>query len=131
MVPSADSGKIKWSSRYNTYGIISEDENGLTIKKDGYYLLNLQVTLKATKCPCNGTRQSDCMVTVSILDRNLLQGWISTQTCSTGLLGKVEKLSQGTKLQIKKGLKDKIDETESLTHLDIIMLHSEGPVVRP
>lgn len=131
MVPSADRGKIKWSSRYNTYNIISEDENGLTIHEDGYYLLNLQVTLKTARCPCNGTRRSDCMVTVRSPDRDLLQGWISTQTCSTGLLGKVEKLSRGTKLEIEKRLKDKIDETESLTHLDIIMLQSEGLVVRP
>lgn len=131
MVPSAESGKIKWSSRYNTYNIISEDENGLTIQEDGYYLLNLQVTLKTTRCPCNGTRRSDCMVTVRIKDRDLLQGWINTQTCSTGLLGKVEKLSRGTKLEIEKKLNYKIDETESLTHLDIIMLQSEGLVVRP
>lgn len=130
MVPSAESGKIKWSSRYDTYNIIKEDENGLTIKQDGYYLLNLQVTLKTTRCPCNETRQLDCMVTVKGRGRNLLQGWINTQTCSTGLLGKVEKLSRETKLEIEKKLKFKIDETESLTHLDIIMLQSEG-LVRP
>lgn len=131
MVPPAESGKIKWSSRYDTYNVISEDEHGLTIQEDGYYLLNLQVTLKTARCPCNGTRRPDCRITVRGRGRDLLQGWISAQTCSTGLLGKVEKLSRGTKLEIEKVLKDNIDETESLTHLDIIMLQSEGLVVRP
>lgn len=124
MVPSADNGKIKWSPRYDTNGIISGDENGLTIQEDGYYLLNLQVTLKTSLCPCNGTRRSGCMVKVRDKERDLLQGRINTQTCSTGLLGKVEKLGRGTKLEITNILNYKIDDSESLTHLDIIMLQS-------
>lgn len=121
MVPSAENGKIKWKSRYESNGIISEDKEGLTIQEDGYYFLNLQVTLKMTNCPCNGTKGLDCTVKLMCKDRDVLLGWINAQTCSTGLLGKVERLGRGTTLEIHKMLNGIADE-ESLTHLDIIML---------
>lgn len=63
------------------------------------------------------------MVRLSYNDQVLLQGWINTNTCSTGLLGKVEMLSGGSKLEFTINMpNNKIDESESLTHLDIIML---------
>lgn len=122
MVPFAENGKIRWKPRYETNGTISENDKGLMIQEDGYYFLNLQVTLKT--CPCNGTSGSECVVKLKGRDRDLLLGWINAQTCSTGLLGKVEMLSQGTTLEIAQMLD--IDESEILTHLDIIMLQPRG-----
>lgn len=122
MIPFIENGKIRWRPRYPTNGIVSENDKGLIIHEDGYYFLNLQVTLKTAKCPCNGTRGSECVVKLRGKDRDLLLGWINTQTCSTGLLGKVEVLSRGTTLEMAKMLNHDIDGSESLTHLDIIML---------
>lgn len=124
MFLSAESDKIKWLPRYDN--LTTEGGQGFTIQESGYYYLNLQVTLKTTVCPCNQTRQSECMVTLTCHSclRDLLEGWINPQTCSTGLLGKVEKLSQGNTLEITKIPKN-IDESEPLTHLDIIMLQTQ------
>lgn len=45
--PTATS-KIKWVAMTpNSEGLISKEGESLTIKKDGYYFLNLQVTLKS------------------------------------------------------------------------------------
>lgn len=53
----------------------------------------------------------------------LLQGPINTSTCSTGLLGKAVMLNSGSTLEFYITVpKNEIDESESLTHLDIIML---------
>lgn len=126
MFPSAENGKIQWQSRYpnnNNNNPIMEKDQTFTIREDGYYLLNLQVTLVSSKCPCNGTKGPGCTVRLKYNSRDILLGWINTPTCSTGLLGKVEKLSQGTILEITEMPND-IDDTESLTHLDIIMLQS-------
>lgn len=68
------------------------------------------------------------MVKLRGKDRDLLLGWINTQTCSTGLLGKVEVLVRGTTLEFAKRLNYAIDSSESLTHLDIIML--QPPTMR-
>lgn len=65
------------------------------------------------------------MVKLRGKERDLLLGWINTQTCSTGLLGKVEMLGRGTTLEIAKMLNYDIDDSESLTHLDIIMLQPQ------
>lgn len=63
------------------------------------------------------------MVRMTCKDRVLLQGSINTNTCSTGLLGKVEMLNSGSTLEFSITVpKNEIDENESLTHLDIIML---------
>lgn len=62
---------------------------------------------------------------VKILQQNrvILEGWVNNNTCSTGHLAKVEKLSAGTKLNVTIKIPDDgIDESESLTYLDIIML---------
>lgn len=65
------------------------------------------------------------MVKLTVKGRDLLLGWINTQTCSTGLLGKVAVLGRGTTLEIAKMLNYKIDDSEFLTHLDIIMLQPQ------
>lgn len=122
--PPTVNGKLNWVSRDPSNGPVSDEGKDLEIMEEGYYFLNLQVTLKTcNECPCNGTRGTKCMVRLSYNDQVLLQGWINTNTCSTGLLGKVEMLSGGSKLEFTINMpNNKIDESESLTHLDIIML---------
>lgn len=122
---SAVNGKIKWEARDPSNSFVLPDGYDLKIQEDGYYFLNLQVTLKTSKCPCNETRGPECMVTLRYNNQDLLQGWINTNTCSTGLLGKVGRLSGGSTVKfITKMPKDLIDDSESLTHLNIIMLQS-------
>lgn len=116
-------GKINWEARIPSNGLVSAEGKDIGITEDGSYFLNLQVTLKTSKCPCNGTRGSECMVSVKYKNVVLLQGWINTNTCSTGLLGKVVVLSGGDNLEFTINMpSNEIDERESLTHLDIIML---------
>lgn len=103
--------------------------------EDGYYFLVLQVTLKflsyqcnretelKCSCGCNEGKESECSVSLKRNDEVLLEGWINSNTCSTGLLGKVEALSRGTTLEFHMNMpSNEINESESLTHLDIIML---------
>lgn len=121
MFPSAENGKIKWISRYGTNNLV-EYEKGFKIKEAGFYFLNLQVTLKR----CNQIRGSQPMVSLKCNNRELLLGWINNQTCSTGLLGKVEAFTGGATLEITEMASDNIDESEALTHLDIIMLQPKA-----
>lgn len=117
-------GKLNWVSRDPSNGPVSDEGKDLEIMEEGYYFLNLQVTLTTcNECPSNGTRGSECMVSLSYNKQVLLEGWINTNTCSTGLLGKVEMMSGGNTLEFTINMpNNKIDESESLTHLDIIML---------
>lgn len=116
-------GKINWEARKPNNGLVSDGGKDLEIKKDGYYLLNLQVTLKTSKCPCNETRGLECMISVTHKEVVILQGWINKNTCSTGLLGKVVELHKGRTLEFTVDMpSNQIAESESLTHLDIIML---------
>ncbi len=63
------------------------------------------------------------MVSLKSKERILLRGWINTNTSSTGLLGKVEVLSAGGTLEVTiDPPTTDIDETEFLTHLDIIYM---------
>lgn len=105
-------------------GPISIEGDDLKVLESGYYFLNLQVTLQVTsKCPCNGTRDERCMVSILQESKEILKGWINNSSCSTGLLAKMEKLSIGTKLNITINMPhNKVDEKESLTHFGIIML---------
>lgn len=114
---------MNWEARKPNNGLVSDGGKDLEIKKDGYYLLNLQVTLKTPQCPCNGTRGLECMIRVRHKDVVVLQGWINKNTCSTGLLGKVAELHKGHTLEFTVDMpSNQIDEREALTHLDIIML---------
>ncbi|XP_045897639.1 uncharacterized protein LOC123965116 [Micropterus dolomieu] len=110
--------KIKWVAMTpNSEGLISKEGESLTIKKDGYYFLNLQVTLKSQE-------SDDQSVSLMWNKKVLLQGWINTKTRSTGLLGKVEVLPAGGTLEvIMQPPTNYINDTESLTHLDIIYMH--------
>lgn len=115
---------IKWVAMNPRTGLVSAEGKALTIKKDGYYFLNLQVTLKTPlSSPSHETKGSKCTVSLKLNDKVLLRGWINTNASSTGLLGKVEELSAGGILEVTiDPPKTDIDETESLTHLDIIYM---------
>ncbi|XP_044036759.1 uncharacterized protein LOC122868655 isoform X2 [Siniperca chuatsi] len=112
---------IKWVAKNPSKGLVSEEGDVLTIKKDGYYFLNLQVTLNT---PPSGKETNGLNHTVSLKWNNkvLLQGRINTH--STCLLSKVQELSAGGTLVVDINLPTTatIDETESLTHLDIIYM---------
>lgn len=126
-----DTDQIIWRTKDVSNGVISGEGKNLTILKDGYYFLSLQVTLKTPKCSFNGTRGSENSQSVSVtltgdMTRDttrkiLLQGRISTHTCSTGLLSKAEKLTAGKKLTFNITLPPReIDNAAHRTHLDII-----------
>ncbi len=122
------SGDFKWIAKDPRNDLVSEKGKDLQIKQDGFYFLNLQVTLntgETDKCPCNRTRGLECMVLLrwSLSGETLLQGWINKNTCSTGLLGRVKELSGGGTLEFTINMpRDKINETSSLTYLDIIFI---------
>lgn len=96
--------------------MVLESGNGLTILKDGYYFLSLQVTL--TSC-----EKETSIVKLWKDSEVLLQGKINPNTCSTGFLGKIESLSAGWTLTVNVNNSNiNIDDSESLTHLNIIYM---------
>ncbi|KAK1877258.1 Thiol:disulfide interchange protein DsbD [Dissostichus eleginoides] len=113
--------KITWVTKNQDQILVSKEEDGtvLKIKKDGYFLLNLQVTLSS----CNYTLGPP-YVSLTSKDTVILWGRINTNTCSTGLLGKVEELNANDSLEVTiepPNDYDMIDD-ESLNHLDIVFL---------
>ena len=122
LTPTANR-KIAWATKNQDQILVSVEQGGtvLKIKKDGYFLLNLQVTLS----PCNGTMGSLYTVSLNSSDTVILQGGINTNTCSTGLLGKVEELAANDSLEVtikpqNEAIISIIDDHEYLTHLDIV-----------
>lgn len=103
------------------------------MKVDGYYFLNLQVSLPY---------ESECKLsnnyTVSLKKREnqqgqvpqenqqgqvLLEGSINKDTCSTGILSKAEELSAGERLVVNINPPvESVEHSESKTHLDIIFM---------
>lgn len=108
---------MKWSAKSPDEGLVSEEEGGkvLKIRRDGYFFLNLQVTLSS--CPKVGSQHT---VLMKRADKVIMQGWINKETCSTGLVGKVEELYAGSSLEVTTTAGLSINE--SLTHLDIIYM---------
>ncbi|XP_074512551.1 tumor necrosis factor ligand superfamily member 18 [Sebastes fasciatus] len=109
-------GIIRWIAKNEDKGLIS-GEGGLKILTDGYFFLNLQVTLDK----CNGSSQD--IVSLKKDDKLILLGRINVKTCSTGLLGKVEELSAGSHLVVNLPTEN-INIT--LTHLDIIYMYKKS-----
>ncbi|XP_034395272.1 uncharacterized protein LOC117735002 [Cyclopterus lumpus] len=111
---------MKWSAKNPDKGLVSEEKGGrvLKIMRDGYFFLNLQVTLSS----CNATGGSQHTVSMKSDDDVILQGRINRYTCSTGLLGKVEELSAGSSLEVHWPTTEELIN-ESLTHLDIIYMN--------
>ncbi|KAF3700066.1 hypothetical protein EXN66_Car015753 [Channa argus] len=115
---AAQVGKnITWVAKSPDMGPVSEKGEVLNIMKDGYYLIILQVTLSS----CKG---SEHKVSLKWNNKVLLQGQIITNTCSTGVLGKVEEMSAGGTLAVTIDPPNSdLNTTESVTHLDIIYIH--------
>ncbi|XP_071328651.1 tumor necrosis factor ligand superfamily member 18 [Trachinotus anak] len=109
-----DDNSTKWLAKNPDTSLVSEKGAVLTIKKDGYYFLYLQVTL----CACQG----EYTVSLNWNTKVLLQGQIYTKTCSTGLLGKAQELFAGGTLEVIIGPNNCINTSDSLTHLDIIYM---------
>ncbi|KAM7371767.1 hypothetical protein PAMP_008977 [Pampus punctatissimus] len=114
-----DNKVVKWISVSQDSSLISDI---LTIKKDGYYFLTLQVTLSSAV-----SEELDQKVNLTwVYDgytKVLLQGVINRNTRSTGLLGKVEELSAGGTLKVNFSKPTtNIDNNEYLTHLDVIYM---------
>ncbi|KAL3986949.1 LIM domain and actin-binding protein 1 [Sarotherodon galilaeus] len=115
---------ITWRSSEPKETVISQVGNGLSMNVDGYYFLNLQVTVRPG-CPI--TDQSN----VSLVhiqddkeDQTLLEGSINKETNSTGILSKVVECGAGQKLifNINKSILDCVDDEKHKTHLDIIFM---------
>ncbi|XP_051244954.1 uncharacterized protein LOC127356915 [Dicentrarchus labrax] len=114
-------GGMKWSAMNPNNDLVSVDGKDLKINRDGYYFLNLQVTLKKESKECE--EQSDHNVSLKWNNKVVLMGGINKNTCTTGLLGKVEELSAGGTLVFNISLPTtEIDDIEHLTHLDIIYM---------
>ncbi|AWP19062.1 Hypothetical protein SMAX5B_020980 [Scophthalmus maximus] len=110
-----DDKRIRWLAKNPDATLISEGDV-LAVKKDGYYFLNLQVTLRSCE------EEKEHTVSLKWNNKLLLHGWINTKSCSTGLLGKVEELSAGGTLGVTLEPKTSINTSESETHLDIIYM---------
>ncbi|XP_054616798.1 uncharacterized protein LOC129171797 isoform X2 [Dunckerocampus dactyliophorus] len=115
-------GAIKWTAKHPDTDLISESGSALTIMKDGYYFLSLQVTLysfQETTRPQIVTLERKSNSNMKVL----LQGTINPHTYTTGLLGKVEELFAGGSLEVTISPASRnINNKEWLTHLDIIYL---------
>lgn len=120
--PSAVNGEVRWKAKKGgDVSVLAEGKN-LKIEKDGYYFLSLRLTL-FPECQCNGSPRAACTVQLSHGGHNLIEGWINTNTCSTGLLGTVVELAAGSALNFTINMSaSQIVQTESLTHLAIVML---------
>uniref|UniRef100_A0A3B4UR32 TNF family profile domain-containing protein n=1 Tax=Seriola dumerili TaxID=41447 RepID=A0A3B4UR32_SERDU len=109
-----EANSTKWLAKNPDTNLASEKGEVLTINKDGYYFLNLQVTL----CSCKNLHT----VQLQWNKKVIVHGWINTDTCSTGLLGKVEELFAGGTLEVIVNPKMCIKTSEALTHLGIIYM---------
>ncbi|XP_060883094.1 uncharacterized protein LOC132954540 [Labrus mixtus] len=122
--------RMKWQSKNPSKGLISVQEDVLTIDRDGHYFLSLQVTLK----DCNKIQLPEGKyVNISMILTNgsqnpktLLEGRISTDTC-TGFLARATELTADyhkVTIDVEAPSTFMVDEQESLTHLDIIYMSS-------
>uniref|UniRef100_A0A3B4WI76 TNF family profile domain-containing protein n=1 Tax=Seriola lalandi dorsalis TaxID=1841481 RepID=A0A3B4WI76_SERLL len=109
-----EANSTKWLAKNPDTNLASEKGEVLTINKDGYYFLNLQVTL----CSCKELHT----VQLQWNKKVIVHGWINNNTCSTGLLGKVEELFAGGTLEVIVSPKMCIRTAEALTHLGIIYM---------
>ncbi|TDH03040.1 hypothetical protein EPR50_G00158730 [Perca flavescens] len=110
-------GNMKLVAKNPHPGLISEEGGTfLKIKMDGYFFLNLRVTLLS----CNDTWQSQYTVSLKMKGKDILRGGINKNTSCTGLLSKVEVLTAGDTLEVNLPANDQIDEDNS--QLDIIYM---------
>ncbi|XP_026213133.1 uncharacterized protein LOC113160209 isoform X2 [Anabas testudineus] len=124
-VSPTGANNITWSARNPDIDLIKEEKEVLIVMKDGYYFLNLQVTLM-------DDASTELGVSLFWNKNAILQGWIKQSTKTTGLLGKVETLSAGGKLRVsinpvdpKKQQTFRVDNSETVTHLGFMYMKKE------
>lgn len=123
---STDESDITWSPIRSDKTLISKVNNGLSTNVDGYYFLNLQVTMDPSVSGCSTANRSTVEL-VKIQDgtkKTLLMGLINKETNTTGILSKVVECGAGAilKVNISKLLLKCVDKNESKTHLGIIFM---------
>ncbi|XP_039466772.1 uncharacterized protein LOC120439783 [Oreochromis aureus] len=121
---STDGSNLTWKQIQSDKTLLSKVNNGLSTNVDGYYFLNLQITVDPG---CRITDQSSVSLVHIREDKSKqtpLQGSINKETNSTGILSKVVESGAGEMLifNISKSILDCVDTNESKTHLDIIFM---------
>lgn len=123
---STDGSDITWSAIRSDKTLISEVSEGLSTNVDGYYFLNLQVTMDPSCTGCSTANRSTVEL-VKIQDgtkKTLLMGLINKETNTTGILSKVVECGAGAilKINISNLLLTCVDDKEHKTHLGIIFM---------
>lgn len=110
---------IQWVAITESKQIIEKQES-LQSMKDGNYLINLRVTLSA----CDGKRIPGKFHSVTLRSQGIarLIGWIDAQSNSTGLLSKIIFLAKGTEVKFIIEPPACINQSLTVTHLDIIWM---------
>lgn len=123
---STDLSDKTWSAIRSDKTLISEVSEGLSTNVDGYYFLNLQVTMDPSLTDCSTANQSTVEL-VKIQEgtkKTLLMGLINKETNTTGILSKVVECGAGAilKINISNLLFKCVDDREHKTHLGIIFM---------
>lgn len=123
---STGGSEITWSPGRSDKTLISEVSEGLSVNVDGYYFLNLQVTMDPSTQDCSTANQSTVEL-VRIQEgtkKLLLTGLINKETNTTGILSKVVECAAGAilKVNISNLLLSCVDDKEHKTHLSIIFM---------
>lgn len=123
---STDGSDKTWSAIRSDKTLISEVSEGLSTNVDGYYFLNLQVTMDPSLTDCSTANQSTVEL-VKIQEgtkKFLLMGLINKETNTTGILSKVVECGAGAilKINISNLLLKCVDDKEHKTHLGIIFM---------
>ncbi|XP_005745425.1 tumor necrosis factor ligand superfamily member 18 [Pundamilia nyererei] len=121
-----DESDITWNQIQKDKSLLSKVNNGLSTNVDGYYFLNLQVTMDPSISGCSTANRSTVEL-VKIQDgtkKSLLMGLINKETNTTGILSKVVECGAGERLifNISNLLLKCVDKNDSKTHLDIIFM---------
>ncbi|XP_074553322.1 tumor necrosis factor ligand superfamily member 18 [Halichoeres trimaculatus] len=120
--------KIRWDPKLSSTELLSVHETKLKVQQDGSYFINLQVNLDPKKCKTAPPSENIevCLNLTGVPNKKepdiLLQGWITKETCSTGLLAKVVSLTEGDLEVTINSTTSDITDNEALTHLDIIYM---------
>lgn len=115
-------GEVRWKTNSPENSTIIADGKELNIRTNGFYFISLRLSL-GPRCTCSVLSRDVCMVRMSDGTTDLMEGWVNGNSCSTGLLATVVKLSAGSKLSFSFNMRlNEIDQAESRTHLAAIVL---------
>lgn len=123
---STDENDTTWKQIQEDKSLLSKVNNGLSLNVDGYYFLNLQVTMDPSLPGCSTANRSTVEL-VKIQDgtkKTLLMGLINKETNTTGILSKVVECAAGAilKVNISNLLLKCVDDEDHKTHLGIIFM---------